>query len=426
MKTTIDIHPQIQRQGVLVIEDGAEQRAAVVDKLSRLGVERIHEAPDGFSALNLVRNLMAPPAAIILDLVLPGMDGVEVLDRLSEDGYRPAVLIVSDSDPAVMSSVESVAQQLGFYVLGGVAKPVSMDVLKTAFISFDQHLRHQEPIATSGPMMSAEELVKALAGHALRPYYHPKIELKSGRVVSLEALARIQNPDGGIIMPSSFIAIAETLGLAGEMTAFMLASVLADMQAWKLRGLDLSVSLNLSPTLLSDRQLISDIIAKTEAAGISPRRLTFEITETVLLADVPVALASISRLRLRGFAISIDDYGTGFSSMQQLSRIPFTELKIDRTFVRDVPGDPYRTTILRSAFEMARRLGLSTVAEGVETAEELAMLRSMGCSIAQGYYFGRPVARHEVLDWIKHNADHVAMLCAMAASPGHPDGGMAR
>lgn len=423
MNATMDIHPQIQRQGVLVLEDSAVQRAALVAKLAQLGVGRVHEAADGFAALNLVRNLMVPPALIVIDLVLPDMDGVEVLDRLSEDGYRPAVLIVSNTDRAVITSVGGVAQQLGFYLLGGVSKPVTLEALQHAFAQFDRHLREQAPLEPADLMLSVDELQRALAQRTLRPFYQPKIELRSGRVVSVEALARIRNGDGRIIMPASFIATAEARGMAGMLALCMLDCALTDIQAWQSRGLNLSVALNLSPMLLADKQLINDIISKTDAAGISPRQLTFEITETVLLADVPAALGSISRLRLRGFSISIDDYGTGYSSMQQLSRIPFTEMKIDPTFVRNVPGDPYRTTILRSTFQLARRLGVSTVAEGVETAAELCLLRTLGCAVVQGYYFGQPLMADEVCDWIGQNAAQIADLCAQAGALPMPNRG---
>ncbi|MBM3114734.1 EAL domain-containing protein [Jeongeupia naejangsanensis] len=412
MRVEVAIHPMVQRQGVLVVEDSALQRTHIVEQLTLLGVERIHEAGDGFAALNLVRNLMVPPALIVLDIALPGIDGPEVLEQLAEDGYRPALLIASNSDNALIASVEDKARRLGFHVLGGVHKPIPLDVLAAMFTSLAEHLalRSLRP-QSDRAAMTPDALREALDGQMLQPHYQPKIELRTGRLSGFEALARIHDAAGTVILPASFIALAEERGQVGELTLYMLGAVLTDMVTWKSRGTDVSVSLNLSPVLLLDHWLISEIIARVGTSGVSPRKLTFEITEVVLAADVPMVLESIGRLRQAGFAISIDDYGTGFSSMQQLSRIPFTELKIDRVFVTEAPGKPHMAEILRSTFEMARSLGLSTVAEGVETAAELAMLKSMGCNIVQGYHFGGPISAVDVFDWIRENRDRVAALC---------------
>ena len=160
------------------------------------------------------------------------------------------------------------------------------------------------------------------------------------------------------------------------------------------------IALNISAQSLSDRRFANEIIRRVDDARISPSSLMLEITESALVSDLAAALGTLGRLRLKGFGLSIDDYGTGFSSMQQLSRLPFTELKIDRSFVHHAHDKWNLRAILQSAIEMAQRLGLTTVAEGVETREDMVLLRSLGCRYAQGYLFAAPMPASAISSWL--------------------------
>lgn len=191
----------------------------------------------------------------------------------------------------------------------------------------------------------------------------------------------------------------------------MLDQVLAEMSIWNQRGQPLPVALNLSATCLGNRDLTNAILQKVSQARLNPGLITFEITESAFVMDLPAALASISRLRLKGFGFSIDDYGTGFSSMQQLSRFPFTELKIDRSFVHGVAERESLRAILQSAVDMGRRLGITTVAEGVESRAELQLLRAMGCRQAQGYGFARPMSGKALQAWLGEPLRAALRLC---------------
>ena len=405
------LHPDLHQQGVLVVDDSAVQRTSAVFCLRKLGLSTLYEAGDGLSAVKIYRGLPRPPAVIVLDLELPGLDGIEVLQRLVEAHQKPHVILVSSADDVLINTVATMAQALGIPVLGAFRKPI----LATAFLQALQAYGPRQNMVRSTEAdptpLCAERLRQAIAEGEIRPYYQPKLALQQGTVAGFEALARWQLPDGVGVSPARFIPLAEESGLIGELTLLLLDQVLEDVVAWRHDGLAVNVALNLSAASLADPNLANEVLLRVARHGVAPRSMTLEITESALVADMTSALATISRLRLRGFGFSIDDYGTGFSSMQQLSRFPFTELKIDRTFVQGAPERAQLRTILQSSLEMARRLGITTVAEGVETETELQLLKAMGCRQVQGYLLARPMPAHKVLEWTRHDLDRVAQLC---------------
>ncbi|RZA02487.1 MAG: EAL domain-containing protein [Moraxellaceae bacterium] len=219
------------------------------------------------------------------------------------------------------------------------------------------------------------------------------------------------DPVKGVIPPCEFIDLATELGLLKELTLGMLDFILADVNAWNSLDLFPSVSLNISVTLLEDPTFANHIIRSVKNANISPTKILLEITESALMKDPAVALGTIGRLKLNGFGFSIDDYGIGFSSMQQLSYIAFSELKIDRSFVNRMTESEHLCNIVQSALDMGQRLSLTTVAEGVETKEELQILRDMGCHEIQGHLFSSAMPACDVLPWLHDNKLRIASLC---------------
>jgi EAL domain-containing protein (putative c-di-GMP-specific phosphodiesterase class I) len=194
--------------------------------------------------------------------------------------------------------------------------------------------------------------------------------------------------------------MAEEHGLIHKLTLQVMNQAMLQTALWNAHGMDLSVAINLSPLLLDTPDLLQEISGMQQCFGLRAERVVLEITETSLLRELSVALAVLTRLRLRGFGLSLDDYGTGFSSMQQLARIPFTELKIDRSFVHGVHERESVQVMLRSALEMAKRLGLNTVAEGVESLQDWWLLQEYGCTFVQGWLMAKAMPAAEVMDWI--------------------------
>ena len=231
-------------------------------------------------------------------------------------------------------------------------------------------------------------LRQALAGGELELHYQPLLDTRSQRITSAEALVRWRHPERGLVPPADFIALAEDTGLIVPLGEWVLRTACAEAAGWP-DGI--GVAVNLSPVQFRDPHLADTVNAAIAAARLSPRRLELEITEGVLLADEHRTLATLSTLRAKGVRISMDDFGTGYSSLSYLRRFPFDKIKVDRSFVRQVPADPESAAIVRAIITMGACLGMSTTVEGVETAEQLAFTTAQGCDHAQGYLISRPL-----------------------------------
>jgi diguanylate cyclase (GGDEF)-like protein len=240
-------------------------------------------------------------------------------------------------------------------------------------------------------LQTVTELRVALDTPAVTCHYQPKYDVRTGSVVGLEALVRWQHPERGLLLPGQFLAGAEDAGLMQPLTQAVLATALARAAQVARSGRQLPVSVNLSATNLLDATLPLTIEQLLSDHRLSPDLLVLEITESVLMTDPERARDVIVRLRELGVGISVDDYGTGYSSLAYLRNLPVTELKLDRSFVRDVARSPRDQAIVRTTADLAHSLGLVMVAEGVETREDWHSLAGLGCDVAQGYHLSRPV-----------------------------------
>lgn len=398
----------VRQTRVLLVDDSALQRECAAALLETLGLSLISQAASGREALTLLRRLaeqQLPLSLLILDLEMPEMDGIELLLQLHEEGLCPPVVLSSGCEEALVATVLDMIRTLRLPLLGNLPKPLSGKDLHGLL----QHL----PNLASPPVEEAvrptvsvtvPSLREALRQGHMRPYYQPKIDLKSGQLLGYEVLARWQDPRQGMLYPGDFIALATESGLLPELTFQLVEQVLADAARLQQQGWTPSMAVNIDISMLANRNFANELIACVQASGARAEQLILEVTESALMHDTAATLASVGRLRLAGFGLSIDDYGTGFSTLQQLTWLPFTELKIDRAFVTSAHRNRRSLAILQSAIDMSVRLRLPSIAEGVETVDELHLLRSLGCSAAQGYLFARPMAGEVLLDW---HAAHV-------------------
>jgi len=246
---------------------------------------------------------------------------------------------------------------------------------------------------------SEADISAALAAGQFEPFFQPKVDVATGNLKGAEALARWRHPQRGMVSPYAFIPALEANGHIDELTWIMLESAAVACRDWRAQGLDMTVSVNLSLRSLTHVGLAERITELVRARNLEPKHMILEVTETIAMTDMARALENLARLRIKGFGLSIDDYGTGYSSMQQLSRIPFTELKIDQSFVMSAIEKDSCRVILESSLDMARKLGLKVVAEGVETRADWELLKSLDCDVAQGYLFARPMAATQIADW---------------------------
>ncbi|MFC7301495.1 EAL domain-containing protein [Cognatiluteimonas weifangensis] len=379
---------------VMVVEDHGFQRRMALRLLAELGIQAVHEAADGIAALELLQRLAQPPDVVLVDLDMPGMDGVEFIGHVAQQRLARGVALVSALDAALLNTVQTMARAYGLHVLGSVEKPLTADKLRVVLASYES--RRQERDDEEPVEVGLEDIRAALREDELQPWFQPQVEFGNGHAVSVEALARWQRRDGRIVRPLQFIPLLEREGLAPQLTDRMLEQSCRWKRRWEDDGLHLKLSVNVSPSTLADPAAPDHYQQIVQDHGVDPGEVMLEITESSLMADAARGLGVLARLRLKGFGLSIDDFGTGYSSLAQLSRIPFTELKIDQGFVSGAHAEPRKRAVIEASLELARKLQLQVVAEGVETTEEWQMLAELGCGVAQGYLIARPVPGAEL------------------------------
>ncbi len=253
------------------------------------------------------------------------------------------------------------------------------------------------------------ELRRALEHEELVLHYQPKVDLASGAVIGVEALVRWQHPTRGLLPPDEFVPLAERTGAVADLTQWVVDTALAQHRRWRDEGIDLPVAVNLAAANVVDRALperIAELLAKYDVGG---DRLECEISEHTVMGDPLRATEVLARLRALGVRLSLDDFGTGHSSLAYLKRLPLDEVKIDRSFVAGMAEDENDAVIVRSTIDLARNLGLAVVAEGVETAEVMRGLADLCCDTAQGFHVSRPLPPERLTAWLRDQAVSVSL-----------------
>ncbi len=249
-------------------------------------------------------------------------------------------------------------------------------------------------------LVLVSELREAIDTSGLVLHYQPKVDLRLGRVVAVEALVRWQHPRRGLLPPIEFVSLAEHTGLIGPLTRFVVARAIRDSTTWLEQGVDIRVAVNLSPRNLHDPTLPAHVAGLLADAGRGPECLEFEVTESTVMADAVLACAVMDRLSAMGTGIAIDDFGTGFSSLSHLRQLPVDLIKVDKSFVLNMDRSEDDAVIVRSTIALGHSLGLEVVAEGVETEESLQSLRALECDFAQGFHVCRPLPADEIASWL--------------------------
>jgi EAL domain-containing protein (putative c-di-GMP-specific phosphodiesterase class I)/CheY-like chemotaxis protein len=402
---------------VLVVDDSRVQREHAAALCRAMGVGQVHLAENGAQALEQLAQLAQQqrlPEAMVIDLEMPVMDGVELIQQLCLRGIDIPFVVASTRETALLEAVEAMARVQGQRVTRGLCKPMTEAALAEALRSCarsEQRTASPPPAPAEAPIAAAD-LSAAIAAGRIIPHYQPKIDGRTGVIRGVEVLARWPDAALGSPAPDRFIAAAERCGQIHALTLSILDQAFAQAALWRSRGLQLSVAVNLSPLLLQSPALVDQIVGLVQQHGLAPAQVVLELTETSVVASQGAALGVLARLRMKGFGLSIDDYGTGFSSMQQLARVPCTELKIDRSFVDGAHRQAHLRAILQSAIEMATRLGIASVAEGVETLDDWRLLQGYGCTIGQGWLFGKAMPAAELQAWLKRHVRRLPLLRA--------------
>jgi len=386
-----------QRHRVLVIDDDLDMCAIIASTVSDLGMECITT----FEAEGFFEALTPDVTLVVLDLLMPNTDGIEILRILGQNKCQAGIILMSGVGKRVIQTAEELGSNLGLSIVGHLAKPFSVAQLE------DMLLRNPKPTVAQAPkdqpdiLFDRDDIARAIEQDELFLHYQPQIEIVTGRCLGVEALVRWKHPVHGLVCPNKFIGLAEEFNLIDELSWNVFRKGLAEMgKAVDKNGDPLSLSFNLSVFSLHNLSLPDTLIALLKEFGVPPEHIILEITETGLLRELSQTLDVLTRLRMKGIRLSIDDFGTGYSMMEQLRHIPANELKIDQSLLRNLHIDNHRV-VVQKIIELAQELDLISVAEGVETREQLDFLRSKSCDIAQGYFFSRPIPKQEFLTWLE-------------------------
>jgi EAL domain-containing protein (putative c-di-GMP-specific phosphodiesterase class I) len=393
---------------ILVLDDDAAVGQTIQWIAESLGFEaEFVTRPDEF----LQRLDQMSPDIITIDLVMPELDGVEIMRLLAERKCRAKIVISSGMGTRVLDAAQRSASEHGLSIAGVISKPISKEALRL-LVGEGSESNEPQSVETQSASrdefeVTAPDLQNALDRHEFVLAYQPKIECRSGATAGFEALVRWKHPDRGIVMPDQFIPVAENAGLIDALTAQIFDQSL-EWFSQSFPQSNLKLSLNISAKSLVDIQMADNLSAVCHRFQIDTERIVLELTETSAMVDPILSLDLLTRLRMKGFQLSIDDFGTGFSSMIQLVRLPFSEIKVDKSFVMQAQHSSESRSVIKSIVELGHSLGLLVTAEGVENLKTLDYLNSLGCDLAQGYFIARPMPGEAARNWVEQRKQRIS------------------
>jgi EAL domain-containing protein (putative c-di-GMP-specific phosphodiesterase class I)/signal transduction histidine kinase/HPt (histidine-containing phosphotransfer) domain-containing protein len=369
--------------------------------LNNASIDNIITAGSGDEALYLLRAVKDAINLIICDLNMPGMDGITFLRYAAESGYQGDIIPVSGEDQRVLKTAAELAKAHKLNVIGALEKPVDAEALNRLLLGVGRHKKVVEFTPKDTSKISPELLAEAIRDDTLSVYFQPKVSVTTREVVAVEALARWEHPDLGFVSPGVFIPLAEEHGLIEELTTLISINAINQASQWHSAGMDIKVAINFSTKSFNRLDLPEWLSSVAREAGLEPDRVIVEVTESGLVENMTDALEILSRIRLKGFHLSIDDFGTGYSTLNQLQKIPFSEFKVDRSFVHGATHDPAALAIFEASTDMARKMGLSVVAEGVENIEDWQLAERFGCDQVQGFFIAKPMPADQFDEWLE-------------------------
>lgn len=376
---------------LLVMDDDPDVAALIAD----VGMQNGYEVASANTRAEIEHAYQTlDPTLLICDLNMGNIDGVQVLRYLASEQCRAPVVLISGLGADVRASAMRLGVSKGLNMLATYQKPLRLAELEKCLAD----------AVGNTTDITLDMLVQALEARELELFYQPQVHLcggQAGTVYGVEGLMRWCQPGGTVIAPARFIPVAEESDLIDAVTDLAITQAARQLGEWRDRGLDLSVAINVSPRQLKRRALPEHMQTLLAASALQHDHLVLEVTESGAMANTVLATEILTRLRIHGIHISLDDFGTGFSSMVQLYRMPFSQIKIDRSFVADMTRSREAEVIVRSIIGLARNLGLRCCAEGIEDLETLRRLSELGCDSGQGYFIARPMPARDLPEWIE-------------------------
>jgi EAL domain-containing protein (putative c-di-GMP-specific phosphodiesterase class I)/CheY-like chemotaxis protein len=395
-----DIHVPEGLKRLLILDDdeAVGRTLGFIAQESGFEVRAFTRPAEFFAALDAW-----PPTHIAIDLVMPEMDGIEAMRLLAERGCQASIIITSGVGNRVLESARRTASEQGLKEVNAISKPFSREVLRK--LLSDAHGRGEVRAPSAEPQDADDvDITEAQLRHGLEQQqmqlaYQPKIACCSGALAGFEALVRWAPTPTRLILPDQFVPLAEASGLIKMLTEQVCDQALR----WFSQNFDGSVAptlaINFSAKNLADTHMAERITDLCRQHRVNPAQVIVELTESSAMDDPVKSLALLTRLRMQGFQLSIDDFGTGFSSLVQLVRLPFSELKVDKSFVMTALESHEARAVIKSIVDLGKSLGLRVTAEGVEDAATLDYITGVGCDFAQGYFISEPLSGPDALAW---------------------------
>lgn len=384
-------------RSVMVVEDHEFQRRLAVKLLQDLGVREPLEGANGRDALNQLLMRDEPVDLVLCDLDMPEMDGVEFITHVALNKLARALVVVSGMDLAVLHTVETMARAYGMQVLGVIQKPLNHEQLSARLAGFEAGF--EGPSGGGKADVTPEELRRGLDRGEFIVFYLPQVALRDGDLLGVEARVRWFRPAQGVLPAGEFIAEIERAGLLDRLAVPLLKQVCEGLRSLDGQGLRLDASMKLNALSLRDAKIADELADVVQGAGCEPARITFEIIETGDPGDQLAALSTLARLRIKGFGLALEDVDEGHPSLDQMVGLPFTELRIDQSMLRDAAVQKWSLAVLEASLGLARKLGLRTVAKRVETQTDWEAAAVYGLDRAQGFFISRPMPVHQLPEW---------------------------
>lgn len=384
---------------ILVIDDEAFVLKLTVRILSKLGLDDVVTASNGLIALAEIDNATAPFDVIICDLNMPEMDGIAFMRHAADKGVSAGMILLSGEDERMLETARDLAAAHNLNILGVIPKPLKPDALSSLLNAF-QPATAVKQSSWFQDSISETELIDGMDSDQLLLVYQPKVSIATGAVTGVETLARWLHPDRGLLGPGAFIPLAEETGHIDELTYAIYKKAMQQAGDWLAQGITMKVSVNISVNSFTLPDFTDFLIETAQNEGMDLANVVLEVTETQVMDNALGILETLMRLRMKRFALSIDDFGTGNASMEQLKRIPFSELKIDRAFVYGAAQNAGAKAILESSVTLAKSLKMDIVAEGAENREDWDLLESLGVDTVQGFYCAKPLKNEDFLAFL--------------------------
>ena len=399
---------------VLLVDDDPTQLVVLSGYFMGLGCDQIFEAPSAKKALEIVRENKDEISLIVSDLMMPDMDGIEMLRALKQDGFNGSIALISSLDQRLIDSARKLGNLHQLKIIGTCRKPLTKQSLDEVFHGVDFSGTTNSKFENTSSDLS--QVVAGLEKNQFLPHYQPKVDVLSGRIVGVEALARWEHPTNGLISPARFLPTIEGNGLTTKLTFHMFRRAFADMAKWRESGIEIKVALNVTATEVADLAFPSKVQDLLREFAIEPNKIVIEITENEVLEFNATSMEVLTRLRLMGVDIAIDDFGTGYSNLKTLKEFPYTELKIDQAFIRGMTKDSFSQETVRVAATLGRQLNMRLLAEGVETADEWEFVKSRGIDEVQGFYIAKPMSADTLASFYIETAGAVSVRQAPTAA----------